>query len=409
MMKNLFLFLGLVLGLGSGLTAYSQLSFRLITSEKVEGKILFTKIVDMDNDGLQDVVYIYFNSVFDSSNIMISISSLDKNNMNYSLKEKQRFSSDLNSKYYCRSFDIKDLNNDQYPEIVLSLEKSINLSSGDINVNYLLIIKNDQGSIDNTTVQTLDSAVQCINELKIVDFNDDGKQEIILLGDSLRILYPEINNTGLIKSYSLNAAGSFIAWDGSGIPGFKMEFADLNSDGREDVVIEKGGNSLGCWGDCFDKEVLVLFQDQNHDFNNSLLLGSGKGLSGTITADIDNDGEIEIASIFFYSISDSSLEDSRIKIWKDLKLSTSIKINNTSMTLKIANLDNDNKPDFVWGNNEERWTLVTRTNNDADLKRWPSPKTNKYGYMDIEIGDINNDGLDDAILPNINTGEFIVM
>jgi FG-GAP-like repeat len=115
-----------------------------------------------------------------------------------------------------------------------------------------------------------------------VDLDDDGDMDIVVgaRGDA-RLVYFENPGDGSLE-FSEHAIGIY----GGNMAGFNLEYTDLNSDGRLDII---GLNTRG--------QFVWIEQPENIDDTwNAHTIGSilPDGLVGMEIADIDNDGDIDV-------------------------------------------------------------------------------------------------------------------
>ncbi|PPL03799.1 FG-GAP repeat domain-containing protein [Parapedobacter indicus] len=130
---------------------------------------------------------------------------------------------------------------------------------------------------------------------QIEDFNRDGKPDIMALTgqalEGISIFYNQ-GNGQFEEKRILNFHPAF----GSSY----FELADFNGDGHADILLTNGDNWDYSRIDKSFHGVRIYFNDGNDNFNEAWFFPL-HGASKAIARDFDNDGDLDIAAIAFYS------------------------------------------------------------------------------------------------------------
>ncbi len=169
-------------------------------------------MVDMNNDGLQDIVYIYIASAGASTQFLI-----------YLQTSANVFASPLTystTTSYPNLLGTPDLNNDGYPDLVLSH-----------NVPSLIEVRLNNGSGGLNAASTYAVTNFC-NGAKIVDMDKDGDLDIIAYSGNSSI---SSNSISLLKN---NGSGIFAAQvtTNTSVFGSSLVPGDLDNDGDFDLL-----------------------------------------------------------------------------------------------------------------------------------------------------------------------------
>lgn len=176
-----------------------------------------------------------------------------------------------------------------------------------------------------------------------------------------------------------------------------VEIGDVNNDGKNDIVLItyfSNDNSN-------DFKMFVFLQNVNGELEPYLTYSTNGTYvnypSSIAIGDINNDGENEIAL---------GHRNGAIEIFKQNQSGDFISINTIatidSYQIKIAHLNNDNLLDIVglgWGTNT---ISVFLQDQNGSLLSPVSYSVTHEGFDDLEVKDLNNDGLNDIIVMSGN-------
>lgn len=271
---------------------------------------------DLNSDGLKDFIYRYHSSYGSPTNTLIY---LQQSNGSFTLNTYS------NSQSHSRLTATPDLNNDGYPDIVLShnVPSSINVR-----------LNNGDGSFGSSTFYTVTNYSA---DTECGDIDNDGDIDIISMSGNAS------NSSNRISLLLNNGDGTFANQINinNGIAGQSIHLADLDSDGD----LEIAHTSRDTWGGP------QKFQVYENDGSGNFSLSVDETISeNTIIADIkdlNNDGFqdilFEVPEVRAFYGNDTILDYSYIN---------AVTLNSNNQRMLIGDLDGDQDFDFY---NKSLW------------------------------------------------------
>jgi hypothetical protein len=315
---------------------------------------------------------------------------------------------------------VADLNNDQFPDLIIGDRSEINIyintKNGKTFDKYLL-----------TPTRTWKSSFTTL------DIDGDNDIDILVGDEGKIILFKNISTSSEIKFEK--AAKDFYNFSNLTSSVAILAKGDMNNDGKMDVVVSYGNTD-------------VIFQRENHEFIKSQISNDINTDVGNLEVeDLNNDNKLDIIfttkknNIIYYinkgdesfldksAINGSELKDfvvsdinndnyndiitfdyswdSHMKVFENDKATevgfNEKKINSNFFynfsSLAKGDFNNDNKVDFLVGFEQTAGlTLITNTGNNSnlsfDFKRLPE----SYGVsIDLFVTDFDLDGDDDIL------------
>jgi hypothetical protein len=209
---------------------------------------------------------------------------------------------------------------------------------------YLLTQKADHSFIQSN-ISNKAGAVQAV----VGDFNNDGWQDVMVLfgtGDEGLWLFLNDHKGGFTSKSLL----SFLPVNGSS----SFQLADLNHDGKLDLIYTCGYNY-------YDSRILkpyhglYIFTNEGDWKFKQTYFYPINGCTKAIAADFNGDGELDIATIAFFADMKNKPAEEFIYFEHDKQLTFkphAIPVSKYGrwMSMDIADINNDGKPDIVLGN-----------------------------------------------------------
>ncbi|MEQ9307137.1 MAG: FG-GAP-like repeat-containing protein, partial [Marinoscillum sp.] len=246
------------------------------------------------------------------------------------------------------------------------------------------------------------------------DLNGDGLPELVAIGDEASVaqhvfIYVNTSTSGTInltKTIEFRLPDLTVTTPRRGR---KMKIADIDLDGRKDLVI----------GTTTDNRIYIFRNTSatgNLQFNTTPteLVISGLSNGGALdVSDLNGDGLPDIAVLPFDD------PGSNIAIFKNqsssgsfsFKQEQSITSSGHRINILIADLNGDNKPDLVTTSRSSNRVDIfenTSTGSDLTFSNSPTVKTNISGAWGLTAGDMNGDGLTDIGVAALSANFYIL-
>jgi FG-GAP-like repeat len=190
------------------------------------------------------------------------------------------------------SIAVADVNADGKPDVLVANEcdNSSTCAVGSVGV----LLGNGDGTFQAATTYDVGYA---INSLAIADVNGDGKLDLLVAKGGTS------NNVGVLLG---NGDGTFqpvVDYDSGGNTALSVVAADVNGDGKPDLLV---GNACDMSNNCADGSVGVLLGNGDGTFQPVVNYGSGgSGVWALAVADVNGDGTPDLldASFFYNTLS----------------------------------------------------------------------------------------------------------
>src|SRR5690606_18485431 len=288
-----------------------------------------------------------------------------------------------NTDFFC---SYGDVNNDGYPEILNMSQSTVFHESprlywydnvnGDLNFNSRKVVNPDSVVILNAV---------------LIDIDNDGFLDIFGNVNNQLFWFKNMDGSSFGNRLSIGSHNEIDAYN------YFLPF-DFNQDGFTDIVV---GNDLGKMYVLFNQQNSTLSSPQVLQFANSINLSDARNFK---FFDFNNDGHMDLLFNGFFILNDGN------NVFFKL-----INVGQGERKISSINLDNNDYTDFVIYN---RVNLILRkyfwsnVNNDFYFEDliidsfeylW-----NNQGNIYLAVGDLDNDGFSDIILPEYatNTSSF---
>jgi len=195
------------------------------------------------------------------------------------------------------------------------------------------------------------------------------------------------NNSGLFLPYQAIPVGSHSE---------AVAIGDLNNDGRNDVVL----STSYYFDPPNDYSIFVFSQDSNGELGEPTRYSAGNGKSVDI-GDVNNDGRADVVvtannavGVFIQNVSGG------------LEPMVTYPHTHNVFKVRIGDFNNDGRLDVAtieWGTGPINLSIFLQ-NNEGALNIPTSYPINRSGSGDLDVGDVNNDGLDDIVIGGKDLG-----
>jgi len=189
------------------------------------------------------------------------------------------------------SVAVADVNGDGKLDILVANECDTSSTCADGSVGVLL--GNGDGTFRGAKIYDVGFA---INSLAIADVNGDGKLDLLVAKGGAN------NNVGVLLGDGDGTFQTVLDYESGGNTALSVTVADVNGDGRPDLLV---GNQCDMSNNCANGSVGVLLGNGNGTFQPVVTYGSrGPGVFALAVADVNGDGTPDLldASFFFNTV-----------------------------------------------------------------------------------------------------------
>ena len=237
------------------------------------------------------------------------------------------------------------------------------------------------------------------------DVNGDGKPDLVIGNCSPD---PSCYEKGSVSVLLGNGDGSFrspMVYDAGGYGTNSVALADMNGDGKVDLVVANCGSGFNCSG---FGVIGVLLGNGDGTFRAAMTYGSGDFGARSITiADVNGDGKADLV-IANGSVSvllgngDGSFQSP--VLYRVISYSDAF-----AWSVAVADVTGDGKPDLVAGGrcgstlNCGDLVAVLLGNGDGTFQWWSPIAYDSHEALQssVAVGDVNGDGKPDLVVANL--------
>jgi hypothetical protein len=340
-------------------------------------------VADVNGDGIPDVLV--SNGCSADSNCTGSTVGVLLGNGNGAFEPAVTYDTGGDNAY---SVAVADVNEDGKPDLIVA-NQCVSCASGTVAV----LLGNGDGTFQKA--MTFSSGGYRAFSVAVADVNLDGRPDLIVANYGS-------NNVGVLLG---NGNGTFRAavTYGSGGPSgsvpFSVAVADLNLDGRPDIVVANGD------------DVGVLLGNGDGTFEPVVTFGSGGGAYSIAVADVNGDGKPDIVVGNGHNVGSDDGSVSVLFGNGDGIFQTAVTYasgGDDANSVTVADVNGDGKPDLIVANycigpsNCANGTVAVLLG-DGDGTFEPAVSYGSGGgeSVSVAVADLNRDGLPDLVVANI--------
>jgi hypothetical protein len=302
--------------------------------------------------------------------------------------------------YYALSVAVADINGDGKPDLVVANDCTNNDNCANGSVSVLL------GNGDGTfqTAVSYSSGGQYPYSVAVADVNGDGKPDLIVANECGSNC--ENNSVSVLLG---NGDGTFqtaVSYSSGGLYAFSVAVADVNGDGKPDLLVT---NECFSSGNCANGSVSVLLGNGDGTFQTAVSYGSGgEDAWGVAVGDMNGDGKPDL--VVANECASSGCANGSVSVLLgngdgtfQTALATSTPELGGVQSLAVADFNGDGRLDVASG----AGNVLLLGNGDGTFQ---TPYTLGASGPGIAVGDFNLDGRPDlavggvTILLNVSTG-----
>ncbi len=342
-----------------GIEANSQISFKNNITIPLVKDPIGVIVKDLNNDNLTDIVVSYFDSNYISIFYQNTGGTLSTNAQKIYSYDQSKIS----------AFNLGDINQDGLPDLLISTPTATGA--------YLM--KQD-GSFSDFKIFDLPFPVS----ITIGDLNHDNINDLLLT--SYNKMYFAYQNSGQPAVFNVTVQ------DKPSTLGISR-IADINNDGRNDIIFASPGTA----------QIFTYRQKAEGGFDTPVKTYVNDWMDDIVVKDVNNDGLNDL-------VITQSGGNSSVKIlypsFNDYIFYSYIKVpayNNTA-SIQVADFNNDGKNEIAaahYGFNNV--SVFSSNNNIFSNYQLFNCITTSVNSGSLDVGDINNDGLQDIIVADYNT------
>jgi hypothetical protein len=181
---------------------------------------------------------------------------------------------------------VADVNGDGKPDLLVANY----CGSGCLNGTVSVLLGNGDGTFQRAV--TYGSGAFEAYSLAVADVNGDGKPDLVVSNACQSSEYGTCNSSSEVSVLLGNGDGTFqtaVSYDsgesgsGYGEGAYSVAVADVNGDGKADLIVINQGNNVG-----------VLLGNGDGTFQSAVTYGSGGNAYGVAVADVNGDGKPDV-------------------------------------------------------------------------------------------------------------------
>jgi hypothetical protein len=259
------------------------------------------------------------------------------------------------------------------------------------------------------------SGAELASSVAMADVNGDGKPDIVVANVCAGIFNNGCPTDGSVAVMLGNGDGTFqtaVTYDSGGHEAFSIAIADVNADGKPDIVVANWcASSSGCAEETEDGSAGVLLGNGDGTFQNVVTYDSGGIYSMSVAAaDVNGDGKPDLLVTSQCVINNCSgggvvgvLLGNGDGTFKSVVTYGSG--GRSAGAVAVADVNGDGRPDLVvanggGGSNNDGTVGVLLGNGDGTFKKGVPYDSGGCSAQSVAVADVNGDGVLDVLVAN---------
>ncbi len=301
---------------------------------------------------------------------------------------------------YMQAVAVADLNGDGKPDLVVA-NGGCGIGSGYCGeTSVSILLGNGDGTFQPEV--TYDAGGSGVSSVAVADVNRDGKPDLVVVSGCPSSC--DINQDGVVAVLLGNGDGTFrplVSYDSGGENSDSVAIADFNGDGYPDLVVvnpcPSGGGMSGCLGS--NSSVGVLLGNGDGTFQPVVFYGEGGQYAQSVAiGDVNGDGHLDLV------VGDNS-DDSAVKIMLGngdgtFRAPYYINADGLAFSVVTGDLNNDGYLDVVVANGSYGAGVSVLLGNGDGTFRAPVGYSMGEGPVVVAVADVNGGGKLDIVGSN---------
>ncbi len=306
------------------------------------------------------------------------------------------------------SVAVADLNGDGKPDLVVTnwcaSSSNCNPNAWGADGTVAVLLGNGDGTFQPAVAYASGGASP--DGVVVADVNGDGKADLIVVNwcASGTNCSPDSGSVGVLLG---NGDGTFqaaVSYNSGGVFGQSVAVADLNGDGKPDLVV---GNWAGADGACCRSPALsVLLGNGDGTFQPAVTYSSGVQVAVAV-GDVNGDHRPDLVVADFNGYVEILLGKGDGTFQTPVTYGTG---GSYPRSVALADLNGDGKLDIVVGNNGSANIGVLLGNGNGTFQPAVTYGSGEVQpYLSVAVADVNGDGKPDILVANNGSGTVGVL
>ena len=289
------------------------------------------------------------------------------------------------------SVTVADVNGDRKPDLVVASGCCVGVLLGNGDGTFQTSVTNDSGG-------------RLPESVAVADVNGDGKPDILVANVcSNTVPFPCLNGEGAVGVLLGNGDGTFrpaVSYASGGSTGgaYFLAVADVNGDGKPDILVANECSNTDCFG-----RVSVLLGNGDGTFQPAVSYSSGGLFAFSLAVcDVNGDGKLDVlvvnlcADDLCASGSVGVLLGNGDGTFKPAQRIVGL----DALSVSVGDVNEDGKLDLVVAGGFEGFVGILLGNGDGTFQPAMTYASGGINSWSVAVGDVNGDGKLDVLVAN---------
>jgi Bacterial Ig-like domain (group 3)/FG-GAP-like repeat/Abnormal spindle-like microcephaly-assoc'd, ASPM-SPD-2-Hydin len=246
--------------------------------------------------------------------------------------------------YHASSVAVADVNGDGKPDLLVANCSDGGCTNGTVGV----LLGNGDGTFK--TAVTYGTGGYFATSVAVADVNGDGKPDLLVANECSDDQCATNGTVGVLLGNGDETFQTAVSYDSGGLEASSVAVADVNGDGKPDLLVANGCVSSN---NCTNGTVGVLLGNGDGTFQTAVTYGSGgHGTDSVVVADVNGDSKPDIV-VANYCASSNDCSDGMLGVLLgngDGTFQAAVTYGESSgyaTSVAVADVNGDGKPDLV--------------------------------------------------------------